>query len=204
MFKRLMQAALILTVASCGNSSSTTAQPAGSSASGFGISPIATFDNPWALAFLPGTMTALVTEKPGHVWLIDAKTGRKQPVAGAPRVLYEGQGGLLDVALSPTFASDGLVYLSYSEPAPQGGSGLALARAKLDRTAGGARLDNLQVLWRDPEGGKGGQEGACHGGQPVPVPACVHRLVPHLVIGDRGRRPAGQRRYPTGSSGPGS
>ena len=131
MTKPGMQIALCLVLASCGSSSSTTAQPADSSGERFAISPVATFDNPWALAFLPGTRTAIVTEKPGHIWLVDAGNGQKQPVAGAPRVLYEGQGGLLDVVLSPTFAQDGQVYLTYSEPSPNGGSGLALARARI-------------------------------------------------------------------------
>ena len=160
MTKRLLQALLLLAAASCGNSTSTTAQPASGSGNGFTISPIATFDNPWALAFLPGTRTAIVTEKPGRLWLVDAQTGRKQPISGAPRVVYKEQGGLLDVVLAPSFASDGLVYLSYSEPSPKGGSGLSLARAKLVRDAAGGRLDNLQVLWHDPEGGEGGQFGA--------------------------------------------
>src|SRR5205823_9130025 len=122
MTKRGMQIALCLVLAGCGTSSSTTAQPASGSGESFAISPIATFDNPWALAFLPGARTAIVTEKPGHIWLVDAGTGQKQPVAGAPRVLYEGQGGLLDVVLSPSFATDNQVYLTYSEPSPKGGS----------------------------------------------------------------------------------
>jgi glucose/arabinose dehydrogenase len=71
-------------------------------------------------------------------------------------VLFGGQGGLLDVVVSPSFATDKFVYLTYSEPSANGGSGLALARAKL----AGTRLDGLQVIWRDPAGGNGGQFGA--------------------------------------------
>jgi glucose/arabinose dehydrogenase len=108
------------------------------------------------MAFLPGTTVAIVTEKPGRLWLVDVRTGAKQQVAGAPRVVFKGQGGLLDVVLSPTFRADGLVYLTYSESSPNGGSGLALARAKL----AGQQLQGLSVLWRDPEGGSGGQFGA--------------------------------------------
>jgi aldose sugar dehydrogenase len=131
-----------------------------SSAKPFTTSEIAAFDFPWAMAFLPGSTVAIVTEKPGRIWLVDVKSGRKQPVGGVPQVKYGGQGGLLDVVLAPGFASDGQVYLTYSEPSPLGGSGLALARAKLVRDASSARLDGLQVLWRDPEGGQGGQFGA--------------------------------------------
>ena len=111
------------------------------------------------MAFLPGSTIALVTEKGGHVWLIGVASGTKQQVSGAPRVNETSQGGLLDVAVSPHFASDGLIYLTYSEPSPNGGSGLALATARLERNAGSAALSGLRVIWNDPEGGRGGQFG---------------------------------------------
>jgi glucose/arabinose dehydrogenase len=177
---RLIQAGLLIAaVGACGNSTArsnaqeSTApaesaaavapnEPANlpASAAPFTTSEVATFDNPWAMAFLPGTSTALVTEKPGHVWLVDASSGQKQPLSGVPDVVYHGQGGLLDIAVAPGFAGNQQVYLTYSQPSPNGGSGLALARAKLVRDANGARLDGLQVLWRDPAGGQGGQFGA--------------------------------------------
>src|SRR5437764_8369382 len=141
MIKRLMQAAVLLLVTACGSSSSTTAQTTSSSTASFTITPVATFDSPWALAFLPGTRIAIVTEKPGRIWLADTSTGRKQPVSGVPRVVSGGQGGLLDVVVSPGFAADQLVYLTYSEPSANGGSGLALARAKLVRDGAGARAE---------------------------------------------------------------
>jgi glucose/arabinose dehydrogenase len=165
---RLLQLIALLVLAACGSSMPTSAQSGGGSGQlanlppsdpPFATSAIATFDNPWALAFLPGTTIAIVTEKPGRLWLVDVKDGQKQPVSGGPQVVYRGQGGLLDVVLSPGFRSDQLVYLTYSEPSPGGGSGLALARAKLVRGAGGARLDGLQLLWHDPAGGEGGQFG---------------------------------------------
>src|SRR5947209_4267228 len=150
MIMRLMQVAVLLLVTACGSSSSTTAQTTSSSTQSFSVTPVATFDNPWALAFLPGTTSAIVTEKPGRIWLVDTSTGRRQPVSGVPRVVSGGQGGLLDVVVSPGFAVDQLVYLTYSEPSSNGGSGLALARAKLVRGSAGAGLDGLQVIWRDP------------------------------------------------------
>ena len=121
----------------------------------FVSTPIADFNSPWALAFLPGTSRALVTEKRGRIWLVDIATGAKQEISGVPKVRAGGQGGLLDIALSPRFASDHLVYLSYSEPSPESGSGLALARARLSGTG----LNGLQLIWRDPQGGSGGQFG---------------------------------------------
>jgi glucose/arabinose dehydrogenase len=123
----------------------------------FVMTQIATFNLPWRLAFLPdGRM--LITEKPGAVWLVTPE-GAKTPVANVPAVLHQGQGGLLGVFLSPKYATDRNVYLTYAEPG-DGGSGLALARAKLTLGASTASLDGLQVLWRDMPKGKGGQFGA--------------------------------------------
>lgn len=123
----------------------------------FAVATVATFNKPWRLAFLPdGRM--LVTEKPGAVWLVTRK-GDKTPVANVPAVLAKGQGGLLGVYVSPHYASDHSVYLTYSEPGDDGSS-LALARAKLSFGKDAASLDDLQVIWRDGARGKGGQFGA--------------------------------------------
>lgn len=122
----------------------------------FKVTPVATFDGPWALAFLPDT-TMLVTEKPGHLWLVSA-TGTKTEVGGVPAVHAEGQGGLLFIAAGPNFAADHRVYLTYSEPG-EGGDGLALARATLGTVAGKPALQGLQVIWRQLPRGAGGQFG---------------------------------------------
>lgn len=158
---RSTQAAIFLLLAAC-RSSATTANQSATAGSDppFVVTPVATFDSPWAMTFLPGTANALVTEKRGQIWLVDTSNGRKQQVAGAPQVLFGGQGGLLDIAVAPGFQANKLVYLTYSEPSPNGGSGLAMARAKFIRGAGRAQLQGLSVLWRDPGGGKGGQFGA--------------------------------------------
>src|ERR1051325_10640896 len=125
----------------------------------FTMTPVATFKLPWRIAFLPdGRM--LVTEKVGPVWLVTQK-GEKTPVDNVPRVLWQGQGGMLGVFLSPHYATDQKVYLTYSEPGEeQGTSGLALARARLTLGDGKASLDGLQVLWHDLPKGRGGQFGA--------------------------------------------
>lgn len=120
----------------------------------FTAQPVATFDGPWALAFLPD-QRMLVTEKSGRLWLVTA-AGAKTPVAGVPRVHDEGQGGLLFVATAPDFAQSRHVYLTYAEPG-EGGDGLALARATLD--GDGAELTDLHVIWRQLPRGKGGQFG---------------------------------------------
>ena len=157
---RVIQVVLLTLLAACGSSPSASAgQP--STQRPFAVAEVATFDSPWTIDFIPGTSRALVTEKPGRIWVVDVATGRKQPVAGAPRVLVSSQGGLLDIAFSPAFRTDKLVYLTYSEPSSNGGSGLALARAELvPAGGGGVKLDGLTVLWRDPAGGQGGQFGA--------------------------------------------
>jgi glucose/arabinose dehydrogenase len=78
----------------------------------------------------------------------DGKLG--PPLPGLPPVAAEGQGGLLDVALDPRFASNRLVYWSYSESAPSGedGNGTAVARARLDGERGAERLAEVQVIFR--------------------------------------------------------
>ena len=123
----------------------------------FAMTQVASFKLPWRIAFLPdGRM--LVTEKAGPIWLA-TQAGAKTPVANAPAVLVGGQGGMLGVFLSPHYAADHSVYLTYSEPG-DGGSSLALAKAKLSIGKDTASLDGLQVIWRDGERGKGGQFGA--------------------------------------------
>jgi glucose/arabinose dehydrogenase len=123
----------------------------------FTMTQVATFNLPWRIAFLPdGRM--LITEKPGAVWLV-TQQGAKTPVEKVPAVLHQGQGGLLGVFLSPRYAADHNVYLTYSEPG-DGGSSLALARARLTIGETTASLDGLEVLWRQMPKGKGGQFGA--------------------------------------------
>ena len=123
----------------------------------FTLTQVATFNLPWRIAVLPDSRM-LITEKPGAVWLVTPQ-GAKTPVSNVPAVLHQGQGGLLGIFLSPKYATDHNVYLTYAEPG-DGGSGLALARAKLTASGSTASLDGLQVLWRDMPKGKGGQFGA--------------------------------------------
>ena len=97
----------------------------------------------WGIAFLPdGSM--LVTEKPGRLRRVTAEGTVSAPIRGVPRVVYENQGGLLDVAVHPDFAGNRWVYFTYSRPGT-GGSSTALARGVLseDMTA----LRQVRVLW---------------------------------------------------------
>jgi glucose/arabinose dehydrogenase len=90
-------------------------------------------EHPWGLAFLPdGRM--LVTERPGRLRLVAPDGTLSAPLAGVPEVFARGQGGLLDVALDPDFASNRLVYLSFAEPG-DGGAGTSVARGRLEGDA---------------------------------------------------------------------
>ena len=63
------------------------------------------FDEPWALAFEPGTGVIFLTEKPGTMTFYDPATGRRGTITGMPDVAYEGQGGLGAIAFAPASAS---------------------------------------------------------------------------------------------------
>ena len=109
--------------------------------------PVARFDEPWAMTFLPDG-ALLVTEKRGAVQLLSADGGTVTPVGGVPKVAYGGQGGLGDIAVHPGFAENGLVYLSYAEAGDGGTRGAAVARARLAHDGADASLDGLEVIWR--------------------------------------------------------
>jgi glucose/arabinose dehydrogenase len=115
----------------------------------FQVRPIATFDEPWAMTFLPGGGQALITEKKGKLKLLWSDSGRVSDVAGAPAVDYGGQGGLGDVVLHPRFAENRLVYLSWVEAGPGDTHGAVVGRGRLVMDAGSPpRLEGLQVIWR--------------------------------------------------------
>jgi aldose sugar dehydrogenase len=113
----------------------------------FKTSVIADFDSPWAMTFLPDGR-ALVTEKAGEMILFDPRNGTKIPVAGIPKVDSAGQGALMDVVLSPTFAQDKAVYFSFSEER-DGAKGVALARGAFTQASDGTtRLDDVKIIFR--------------------------------------------------------
>jgi glucose/arabinose dehydrogenase len=155
----------------------------------FTMTQVTTLSLPWRIAFLPdGRM--LITEKVGGLQLV-TQQGAKTPVANVPAVLYQGQGGMLGVYLSPHYDTDHNVYLTYSEPG-DGGSSLALARARLAIGEGTASLDGLEVIWRDGERGRGGQFGAAIAFSP-------DARYMFLAVGDRQRMtPAQDPNQPLG------
>ena len=131
--------------AACQPSTSDAAPPS-SSDKPFETTVIADFDEPWAMAFVPGTPYALITEKKGKLKLWESE-GAVVDVEGVPTVAYGGQGGLGDVILHPDFANNGFIYLSFAE-AGEGGFGAAVARGKLDLKAAKPTLTDVQVIWR--------------------------------------------------------
>jgi glucose/arabinose dehydrogenase len=100
--------------------------------------------HPWSVEPLPDG-ALLVTERPGRLRLISAAGQVGSPVTGVPRVDARGQGGLLDVALSPGFATDRTIYLSFSEPR-SGGNATSVARGVL--SADGTSLDQVRVIFQ--------------------------------------------------------
>ena len=108
------------------------------------VTVASTFENPWGLAFLPnGKM--LVTERPGRLRVVSADGKLSEPIAGLPPVDARGQGGLLDVAIDPAFASNDLIYWSYAEPGG-GVNNTAVARGRFVDGAA-PRVENVKVIY---------------------------------------------------------
>jgi len=117
----------------------------------FAIAEVATFDEPWAMTFLPSG-ELLVTERGGALKRLALDAAGKPKVgeiSGVPAVDHGGQGGLGDVIAHPEFADNHVVYLSYAEAGEGDTRGAAVARATLalDKNGGG-KLSDLQVIWR--------------------------------------------------------
>ncbi|WP_062226656.1 PQQ-dependent sugar dehydrogenase [Aureimonas frigidaquae] len=100
----------------------------------------------WAMEFLPdGRM--LVTAKEGQMMIVSAEGQAGDPIDGVPEVASEGQGGLLDVALSPQFAENQTIFFSFSEPR-DGGNGTSVAKARLVEDGDTARLEDVAVIFQ--------------------------------------------------------
>ncbi|WP_286788661.1 MULTISPECIES: PQQ-dependent sugar dehydrogenase [unclassified Pseudomonas] len=104
-------------------------------------------DHPWGLAFLPDQKGMLVTERPGRLRVLKSDGSVSNPIAGLPAVYNRSQGGLMDVALSPSFAEDRLIYLSYSEGGGEDDkAGTAVGRGAL--SADMTRVEGFTVIFR--------------------------------------------------------
>ncbi|KAA0961691.1 PQQ-dependent sugar dehydrogenase [Pseudomonas sp. ANT_H12B] len=104
-------------------------------------------EHPWALAFLPDRKGILVTERPGNLRVVSADGKLSDPIDGVPKVWAKGQGGLLDVVLSPDFKQDRTVYLSYAEGGGKGDkAGTAVGRGHLSQDL--KTLKDFKVIFR--------------------------------------------------------
>lgn len=145
--RRIAMTALPLILMACSAENATGQNAAAPADKPFATATIADFDSPWAMTFLPDGR-ALVTEKVGEMLLFDPKNGTKIPIAGIPTVDSAGQGGLMDVVLSPGFAQDKMVYFSFSE-SRDGGKGVALAKGAFAQASDGTTsLTDVQVIFR--------------------------------------------------------
>jgi glucose/arabinose dehydrogenase len=113
----------------------------------FDVQPVTSFDEPWAMTFLPdGRM--LVTEKKGNLYIVNQQGQKTRAISGVPDVDYGGQGGLGDVALHPDFESNNMIYLSYAEAGAGNTRGAAVARGVLTEGDGRGSLSDVEVVWR--------------------------------------------------------
>jgi len=103
------------------------------------------FDNAWGMAFLPDDGRLLVSERPGHLRLVDRESGEVEEISGLPDIHAEGQGGLLDIAIHPDFAEDNWLYMAWSGTNDEGQSSTHVGRARLDIEA--LELTDLEELF---------------------------------------------------------
>ena len=165
-------------------SSRAEAQGIDSSAGPLRIDPVATgLTEPWALAFLPEG-GFLVTERAGRLLHVGAD-GTARAVAGVPRVLDAGQGGLLDVLVPRDFAATREVIFTYAAAQPGGSAGTALGVGRLSDD--GARLEDVRELFQSAPGFGGGR----HFGSRV-AEGPDGRLF--MTVGDRGSDDSAQDR----------
>jgi glucose/arabinose dehydrogenase len=119
------------------------------------VSVVARLSHPWAIAFLPdGGM--LITERPGRLRILRNGVLDPRPIPGVPQVRTDGNGGLMDIALHPQFAANGLVYLTYTKPVGNGRGAPALARGRLQD---GALADVKDLLVTEAYDGNSGLNG---------------------------------------------
>ena len=134
--------------------------------------------HPWSIAFLPGG-DMLITELPGRLRIVRDGVLLPEPVAGVPEVVAMGQGGLLDVVPHPDFASNRLLYLSFSKPKADRERGTtAVVRARFEND----RLGAIEELFEADTEGRG------HYGSRIAFDGDGHFFV---SVGDRQAPPSG-------------
>lgn len=137
---------------------------------------------PWSVAFLPDG-GYLVTERDGVLKVV-SEDGVQSAVPGVPEVFAQGQGGLLDVVLSPDFDTDSTVYLTYSQGSPEG-AGTSLFKARLVSAGDGYRLEGGETIFTGNNKAYGGR----HFGSRL---AFTPDGTLFMTVGERGDRPLAQ------------
>lgn len=108
-------------------------------------------ESPWGMVFLPDGQI-LVTEKAGHLRLISDKGEVSPPITVDLPIAVKGQGGLLDVALDPSFPDNQLIYLSFAKDDGRGQSKTAVAKGRFD----GETLHQPKIIWQQAQSERGG------------------------------------------------
>ncbi len=144
-----------LLLASCANAETgeSAATPAAAEGAPYTVSTAGAFNEPWALAFAPGTQVLFVTEKSGNLRFLDTASGAEGTVSGVPTVDYGGQGGLGDIAFLPSESAATLggrtIYLSWAEAGEGDTRGAAVGRGRLECPQPTAcTIEGLTVIWR--------------------------------------------------------
>lgn len=134
---------------------------------------------PWGLAFI-STNSLLITDRNGSVYRVDVNIGSKIKLKNLPRIMVDGQGGMLDVAVSPDYKKSGWIYFTYVKDVEGEGS-TVLARSKINK--------NKFVQWQDLLVSDSTTDTSFHFGSRIAFDGEGHVF---FSIGDRGVRPNGQ------------
>lgn len=140
-------------LASCANAETGETAAVQTEGTPFAVTEMATFEEPWAITFAPGTPVLFVTEKSGAVKFMDTATGIVGTVSGVPEVAYGGQGGLGDIAFLPAESSDVLdrrtIYLSWAEAGDGDTRGAVVGKGTLIcGEAEACEIEGLSVIWQ--------------------------------------------------------
>ncbi|MGQ8364440.1 PQQ-dependent sugar dehydrogenase [Glaciecola sp. 1036] len=121
----------------------------GSQGASLNATVLASFDQPWAMTFLPDGQS-LVTEKTGAIWMLDKNQKKLFTLENVPKTQARGQEGLGDIILHPNFSENNQIYVSYVERDPEDDaySGAVIERATLNTASGKASLSDREIIWR--------------------------------------------------------
>ncbi|WEK47633.1 MAG: PQQ-dependent sugar dehydrogenase [Candidatus Andeanibacterium colombiense] len=132
-----------------GDNSAAAATPGAdnSAAAAFDIAEKGSFEEPWALAFEPGTGNLFVTEKKGAIKFL-TPSGALGEVSGIPAVSYGGQGGFADIAFAPDYTTSHTIYISWVQAGEGDTRRGAVGRGKLEcSSATACSIVGLKEIW---------------------------------------------------------